>query len=149
APGKVLDIQFGGDNDGANVQTYDYLGNPQQHFNLTLLDAGPQVANGYYQVVARHSDKALNLEGCNLAAGANVVQSTRNTNSACQKWYVQKQGDNFYTLTNNASNRALDIPNCATAPGTNVATWDVYNNDCQKFNLVHVRDGWYTMIARS
>ncbi len=147
AVNNALDIQFGGDNNGANLQTYEYLGNAQQHFRLELLDAGPRIANGTYEIISKRSNMALDLTSCSQDNGANIIQYHRLDND-CQKWKVEDAGDGFYRIIAQASGKVLDIAGCSTAPGANLQQMDNNNSDCQKFSLVHVKDGWYSIISK-
>lgn len=145
--GKSLDVQFGGNENGRNVQTYDYLGNAQQKFYLELLDMGPRIGNGTYEIVNKNSNMALDLANCSQDNGANIIQYNRLDND-CQKFRVEDAGDGFYRILAGASGKALDASGCGTNPGTNLHQWDNNNNDCQKWHIRHVKDGWYTIISK-
>ncbi|VUD69336.1 Extracellular exo-alpha-(1-_5)-L-arabinofuranosidase [Thalassocella blandensis] len=146
--GKALDLQFGGDNNGANLQTYEYLGNPQQNFELTLLDMGPRIANGTYEIVNKNSNMALDLTNCSQDNGANIIQYHR-LNNDCQKFEITENGHGFYRILAAASAKSLDASGCATTPGTNVQQWEHQNNDCQSWHIRHVKNGWYTIISKA
>lgn len=148
ASNKALDIQFGDDNNGANLQTYTYLGNPQQHFALTLLDAGPRIQNDTYEIISKRSGKALDLQSCSNDNGANIIQYQRLQND-CQRWQVQDAGQGFYRIISDASGKALNVANCANTPGTNLQQMGINNSDCQLFSLRHQNNGWYSLIAKA
>lgn len=54
--------------DGANIQLWSYWGADCQQWRFI------EAESGYYQIVARHSGKVLEVAGSSAANGANVQQ---------------------------------------------------------------------------
>jgi hypothetical protein len=146
--GKVLDIQFGGTANGAKLQTYDYLANPQQHFRLELLESSVRVNPGTYEIISRKSGLLLDLDNCGSANGTNIKQWTR-ANNGCQKWKVEDAGGGYYRIRDSISNKSVDVNGCSPTPGANVHLWDSFDNDCQKFAFVHVRDNYFAIVNKA
>lgn len=48
-----------------------------------------------------------------------------------------------YRITPVHSNKALDVFNCASGDGSNVQQWSWLNNDCQKWQVTNVGNGYY------
>lgn len=48
-----------------------------------------------------------------------------------------------YRITPSHSNKALDVAACGSGNGTNVQQWSWLNNDCQKWNLTWLGEGYY------
>ena len=48
-----------------------------------------------------------------------------------------------YRITPVHSNKALDVANCASSDGSNVQQWSWLNNDCQKWQVTNVGNGYY------
>ena len=73
-------VDFSKDN-GAQVQLYDYLGNPHQQF--ILYDCG----EGYYQLVARNSGKVVEIPQSSKGNGE-WIKIYDNNGSHTQQWAV-------------------------------------------------------------
>lgn len=77
---KALDVYNFGETDGTNINIWDYWGGMAQ--NWRFIDLG----NGYFQAVARHSSKCMNVAGASTADGANVEQQTCDGAAASQQF---------------------------------------------------------------
>ena len=79
---KSVDIAEVSTNNGANVQIWDH--NPttfNQQFIIWKTD------DGFYQLIARHSGKVIDVEMASTAPGGNIHQ-WENVNQANSKWYI-------------------------------------------------------------
>lgn len=92
------------------------------------------VGDGYYRLVNRASDKALDAADCGTGNATNVRQWAWLAN-ACQEWQVTPTSDGWFRLTNRNANKVLDVNACATANGTNVQLYTWLDNNCQQFRL--------------
>ncbi len=91
--------------------------------------ATPAVADGFYELRARHSGK------CAAVAGSNVVQQSCNDNSD-QRWAFRHLGDSVYEVKSALSGRCLDISGAATNDGAAVIAWDCHGANNQKWRVV-------------
>ncbi len=83
--GYMLDIQYGSEEDGANIQTYSANGADAQKFKVVETSE-----ENVYGIVTKVTEdkKALDVYNFNTYDGANVCQWTYYGNS-CQKWVFE------------------------------------------------------------
>jgi len=83
--GYMLDIQYGSEEDGANIQTYSANGADAQKFKVVETSE-----ENVYGIVTKVTEdkKALDVYNFNTNDGANVCQWTYYGNS-CQKWVFE------------------------------------------------------------
>lgn len=77
--GKGLDVAYGYVESGTQVLLFTYNGNPWQQF--ILVDKG----NDYYQFVARHCGKVVEIPGSSYTSGS-WIKTADNTGANCQQW---------------------------------------------------------------
>jgi beta-glucanase (GH16 family) len=103
--------------------------------------------NQYYYLIARHSDKALDVQSSSTANGANVQQWQRN-DSAAQQWRLEDAGAGYYKLRAKCSGKVLDVQNAAYGEGANVQQWDDWNADNQKWRFEDAGGGYVRVAAK-
>ena len=86
----------------------------------------------YYQIVSRHSGKALDIAGQSTADGAGVVQWTR-INGASQQFQFVDSGGGYYRLRARHSGKVIDVANRSTADGANLVQWADNGGTNQQF----------------
>jgi ribosomal silencing factor RsfS len=133
--GKALDVSGASQQNGANVIQWDKTGGDNQKWQL--VDTGQILGEGYYQIIARHSGKALDVSGASQQNGANVVQWDK-TGGDNQKWQLVDAGGGYYNLIVRHSGKALDVFGASQQNGANVGQWDKTGGDNQKWQLVEV-----------
>ena len=86
-------------------------------------DAVTAQQSGYYEIVARHSGKCLDVEGESQAAGARILQWDCGgwTN---QQWQVIDIGGGYYKIVARHSGKVLDVQGGALTNGTPIWQWD-------------------------
>ncbi|RFP66829.1 T9SS C-terminal target domain-containing protein [Hymenobacter lapidiphilus] len=106
---------------------------------------GP-VAAGVYQLVVRHSGKALDVPGGTSAEGALLQQYTINTSSG-QAWNLQFVANNTYTLVSQASGKALTVPGSTTTAGTQLQQQTLMSGALnQQWRLEAASDGYFLLL---
>ena len=121
--------------------------------------------NGTYQLLARHSGKALAVDLSSntnggyddpTADGVNIIQygSGQDDN---RLWEVEAVGDGYYKLTNKYSNKALALdlnPETnggkadPTADGTNVFQYGSNNADNRMWKIESLDDNYYKLTNK-
>ena len=118
--GKCVDVSGGaagpGLDEDANVHQWDDAGALNQQWQLTKL------ASGSFQLVAKHSGKALDVENGQTDDGANVRQHTLN-DAPAQRWKIASVGEGFFKLIAEGSGKLLTVAGGATENGTNIFQW--------------------------
>lgn len=105
--------------------------------------------DGYYNIIAEHSGKALEVKGGSSAAGTAIQQNTLNRNSLAQKWCFMNAGNGYYYLCS-ALGTYVDVWSGLTAAGTQVWTYTFNGSTAQKWKMVEsnyqpVKNGTYSI----
>ncbi len=105
--------------------------------------------DGYYNIIAEHSGKALEVKGGSPAAGTAIQQNTLNRNSMAQKWCFMSAGDGYYYLCS-ALGTYMDVQSAVNSSGTPVWTYTFNGSTAQKWKLTEsdyhpIANGTYTL----
>ena len=112
-----------------------------------LLPEESAMTNGVYKIIARHSDKALDVDACSQKPGTNVHQWDDN-GLDCQRWVIQATEEGYYTIVAVSGGLALDISNCSTESGANVGLWQPNAADCQLYSIYQNDEGYYYIVSK-
>jgi hypothetical protein len=104
--------------------------------------------SAWYELVARHSGKALEVSGAATGDGAPLVQWTR-SGAAAQQWQFVDSGGGWYRLRARHSGRVVDVADQSTADGAPVVQWSDNNGANQQFRLVDSDAGHVRLINRN
>jgi hypothetical protein len=115
-------------------------------WQLSTSGSGGIVANGTYKVIARHSGKALEVEGGGTANGSNVQQWSYFAGDH-QRWKLTHLGSNQYSIMTSTSGKALDVEGASTADGANVLIWSYLGGANQKWTIAPTSGGYYSVRA--
>jgi hypothetical protein len=101
----------------------------------------------YYEIVARHSGKCLDVANDSMANGGPVIQWTCGgyTN---QQWEVISVGSGYYKFIVRHSGKALDVAGGFMENGTPVHQWDYVGISNQQWKIIDVGSGYSMIIAR-
>ncbi len=102
---------------------------------------GGTIANGTYRIIARHSGRALEVQGAATANGSQLVQYDYFGGNH-QRWTVTNRGSGQYSIIGVASGRAVDINAGSTANGAKVQLWDYSGGNMQKFTITATSGGY-------
>ncbi|WP_101256694.1 RICIN domain-containing protein [Streptomyces barkulensis] len=103
--------------------------------------------SAYYQLVSRHSGKAIDVFERSTDNGASVVQWTPGT-GANQQFRFVPSGDGWYRIAARHSGKVLDVEARSTADGANVVQWDDKNGYNQQFRVADSDGGHVRLINR-
>ncbi|MCD9188596.1 MAG: RICIN domain-containing protein [Pyrinomonadaceae bacterium] len=109
----------------------------------------PNWATETKQLIAKHSNKCLDVNGGSGGDGANVHQwSCHGGNN--QKWRLEpvKTLGNYYRILAHHSGKALDVSGISTATGANVHQWEWWMGNNQLWELIPKGNGYYMLKAR-
>ena len=101
----------------------------------------------YYEIVARHSGKCLDVEGESMAAGARVIQFVCG-GWANQQWQIISVGGGYYKIVARHSGKVLDVQWGALDNGTPVWQWDENGTAAQQWEIIDVGGGYVRIMAR-
>ena len=128
-------------NNGANVQLYEYSVAAQRRFKIKYL------GDGYYSIIAEHSNKALDVKDASKQKGANVWQWEQNGTDA-QKWIIKDAGNGYYSIISKCNGLYVDVTNASAANHTNIQMCDGNGLNAQKFKFEKdrtIEDGTYVI----
>ncbi len=130
---KVINIQDGSKQDGANVNLYDRENRENQKFKVVLNE------DGTYTFIALHSNKVLDVTSAGKANGTNVAQYEANGTNA-QKWNLKLNRDGSYSILSKCNDLYLDVTCGNTQNGTNIQMYQENGTKAQKFEFSKVED---------
>ncbi len=105
--------------------------------------------NAYYQLVNRHSGKALEIGNSSTADGAALVQRTPNSAAANQQFQFADSGGGFHRLRLRHSGKVLDVHERSTANGAAVVQWADLNGTNQQFSVQDIDATYFQLINRN
>ncbi|MEU0724803.1 RICIN domain-containing protein [Streptomyces sp. NPDC006140] len=116
---------------------------PAPSANAAVIDT-----SAYYQLVSRHSGKAVEISEGSTADGATVVQRTPGT-GANQQFQFVDSGNGYYRIKARHSGKVLDVEGRSTANGANVLQWTDDNAAHQQFSVVDIDSQYVQLINRN
>lgn len=104
--------------------------------------------NGTCRVTARHSGKALDVNGGGTLDGTAVQQWNWNGGNS-QRWTFELQSDGSYEIkANTTSGKNLDVNGGSPANGTRLQIWTDNNGNNQRFVIENLGGGYYRIIPK-
>lgn len=144
---EVADIAWASKSDAAIAEIWQYTGGSNQVFHIYPL------GNHRYAIIAKHSQKALDVFGGHSRNGASIIQFDQ-TNATNQQWQIYRTSSGKYifkSMADSSKNRVLDITSGKSSDGTKLELWGLNGGINQQFRLVKVGDylpgaaGWTTV----
>lgn len=107
------------------------------------------VANGVYQLRAKHSSLCVDVQAASKADGAAVLQWTCSTSNN-QRWQLTNLSNGYYEVKAAHSGKCLDVAGGSTSNGGVVHQWACHRANNQQWQVQRLaEDGSYRFIARS
>ncbi|MFD5594389.1 RICIN domain-containing protein [Streptomyces griseorubiginosus] len=98
--------------------------------------------NANYKVVNKSSNKAVDVSGGSLTAGANVIQWT-DSGAGNQNWRFVPVGDGSYEIVSRNSALLMDVSGAATTDGATIVQSSDTNVANQHWTLIATGNGYY------
>lgn len=99
-------------------------------------------------IVAKHSDKCLDVAGGPQATGNGVkIDQWTCSGESNQSWTLNDTGSGEYQLIAENSGKCLDVPSGSTANGVVLQQWDCDPGDKQLWRLQPQSDGYYRIVS--
>lgn len=109
--------------------------------------ASAQSPTTYYELVARHSGKCLDVADALSADGAALAQWPC-TGGLHQQWQVTDLGGGYSRLAARHSGKALDVFDASAADGARAIQWEPHAGTNQQWQLADAGGGYRTLVAR-
>ncbi|MFD8654303.1 RICIN domain-containing protein [Streptomyces mirabilis] len=109
---------------------------------VTGVGGGP-----YYNLIAQHSGKCLDITDNSAADDAIALQYTCN-GGLNQQWRLQNAGDGYVRVLAQHSGKCLDVANASTADGAFVNQYHCTTGTNQQWRFEDHGGGYYRLVAR-
>lgn len=110
---------------------------------------GNVLNEGAYKIVAKHSNKVIDLYNWSTANGGNIEQWEDNGGGTNQIWRVYGVGNNYYKLQSKHSGKVLDVFNFSLVDGGNIVQWDYTGGSNQQWSFSEPEAGYYIITNRN
>lgn len=127
---------------GNGVANLDWL----QFEDSTGGASAAPVSGRNYAVVAKHSNKALDVKNLSAADGA-TLQQWAYGGGANQKWLATSNGSGLWQLRSVLSGKCVDVAGVSTANGAAVQQWSCTGGNNQLFRLEDQGGGYFYVRA--
>jgi hypothetical protein len=131
--GKVLEVEGGSANGGANLQQGTSTGATYQQWNVTPVSSRVGGDFSYFTFTAVHSGKAPDVLNWSLDNGTNIIVWD-DVKSGNQQWYLDYAEDGWFYIRSRHSAKCLDI----AGNGVNIVQWDKLGNTSQQWRFLPV-----------
>ena len=112
--------------------------------------ATPGGFSGYYRLMARHSGKAVVVQGASTANSGNVVQWTYTSAAAANdEWTLSDLGGGYYHIVNRHSGKAMNVVGASTANAGDVVQWSTTTATNDDWQMVDLGTGYYRIVNRN
>ena len=128
ADNKVVDIDGGRNQDGANIQLYDSNKSSAQQWKITRNE------DETYTIRNVGNNKVLDVFIAGTYDGVNVQLYSYNA-SCAQKWQVKKNADKTVSFFSACSGKALDVAGGSTRNNANIQLYTSNESKAQKWKL--------------
>jgi Ricin-type beta-trefoil lectin domain-like len=110
----------------------------------------PTSFNGFYRIMARHSGKAVVVQGASTADGADVIQWTYGGSNTNDEWEIISVGGGFFRIMARHSGKAMVVQSASTAEGADVIQWTYGgSNTNDEWAIESLGGGFYRIINRN
>lgn len=144
--GKCLTVTGNGTNNGDDVVQWEWLNYDNAKWQFTAVQLDSTIANGTYNIKARHSSKMMSVAGWSSSNGAVIEQ----WDSLCQdneKFTLQFTSAG-YIIKPYYNSKVVSVNNYSVANGAAVVQWDDLNQQHQRYQIVSLGGGYYKIVCR-
>jgi hypothetical protein len=104
--------------------------------------------SGYYKLIARHSGKAVVVQGASTVNAGDVIQWTYGGSATNDEWQLVDLGTGYHRIVNRNSGKVLNVSGASTANAANVDQWSWANVDQQMWQVTSLGGGYYRFTAK-
>lgn len=117
---------------------------------LTASTPPPSSFNGFYRIMARHSDKAVVVQSASTADNADVIQWTYGGANTNDEWEIISVGGGFFRIMARHSGKAMVVQSASTAEGADVIQFTYGgSNTNDEWAIESLGAGFFRIINRN
>jgi hypothetical protein len=122
--------------------------NIEEYLNQTDPGSGSGIlSDRTYFIIARHSEKVLDIKDKSTDEGASIVQNTQQIINR-QTWNVTNAGGNYYSIVNDSSKLCLDVKNQSVEDSALIIQTTYTGDESQQWSIDFLGEGCYKIINR-
>jgi len=125
-----------------NLPWYPQIAIDSAAGTVTGVGGGP-----YYNLLARHSGKCVDVSDNSAADGGTVLQYACN-GGLNQQWRLEDAGGGYVRVIAQHSGKCLDVSGASTADGATVLQWSCGTGTNQQWLFQDQGNGYYRLVAR-
>ncbi|MCH7231094.1 RICIN domain-containing protein [Glycomyces sp. L485] len=99
------------------------------------------------EIVARHSDKCLDVVSASTDNGADAIQWDCHGGDN-QQWRLENAGDGYFQIVASHSGKCLDVVDASTDNNARIEQWGCSDGLHQQWELRDTGDGYVEIVAR-
>ena len=144
--GKCLAVNGNDTSNGADIVQWEWLNYDNAKWQFTPVPLDSTLANGIYNIKAKHSNKMMSIAGWSTDNGGVVEQ----WDSLCQnnlKFNLQFTSSG-YIIKPSYNNKVLSVNNSSVANGAAIVQWDDLSQSRQRYQIVSLGGGYYKIVSR-
>ncbi|MBN2214003.1 MAG: RICIN domain-containing protein [Bacteroidales bacterium] len=100
-----------------------------------------------YFILARHSEKALDIKNGSTVEGTPVVQNTKQKTKS-QVWNISNVEGNYYSIINDSSSLCIDVFDQSVGDSATIIQNAYTGNESQQWSIEFIGEGYYKIINR-
>jgi len=104
--------------------------------------------SGYYRLMAKHSGKAVVVQGASTANSGDVIQWTYGGTATNDEWELVNLGTGYYRVVNRNSGKVLNVAGASTVNGGNVDQWSWAGANQQQWQITDLGNGYHRLTVR-
>ncbi len=131
--GLVMDVYYGGTDDGVNILQYINGGTANQQFTLV------EVSTGVYYIMNVNSGKVVEVTDGSTDNNANIQQGTY-SGADYQLFTAESTIDGYYKFKALHSDKIIEVVNGSTEENANISQFTDNDQICGQWALVSVSD---------
>jgi len=144
--GKCLAVTGNGMNNGDDVVQWEWLNYDNFKWTFTPIALDSTIANGTYNIKAKHSNKMMSVAGWSSGNGAVIEQ----WDSLCQdnEKFTLQFTSSGYIIKPSYNSKVVSVNNYSVANGAAIVQWDDLSQQHQRYQIVSLGGGYYKIVCR-
>jgi len=133
-------------NDGDDVVQWEWLNYDNFKWQFTAVPLDSTLANGTYNIKAKHSNKMMSVAGWSSGNGAVIEQ----WDSLCQdnEKFTLQYTPSGYIIKPHYNSKVVSVNSYSVSNGAAIVQWDDLSQQHQRYQIVSLGGGYYKIVCR-